>query len=206
MNTAVQFNAQARSDFGKGRSRALRTQGKVPSVMYGANREPIHFSLEEKEIKREYFKGGFYAKLVDITIDGTTYKGVPQDLQLHPVNEKVLHADFIAVEEGAEVKVSVPVKFTNYERCIGIKRGGALNVVRYDVELICEQDKIPSGIEVDLSTLNIGDSVHISSVALPEGSRSAIDRDFTIAAVAGRVSKTAREAEAGDTAEGETEE
>ncbi len=196
MNTAVKFNAEARETFGKGRSRALRNEGKVPSVMYGTHCEPIHFALEEKEVKREYFKGGFFAKLIDITIDGKTYKGVPQDLQLHPVNEKVLHADFIAVEEGAEVKVSVPVKFTNYERCVGVKRGGALNVVRYDVELICEQDKIPESITVDLTKLNIGDSVHISSVDLPEGTRSAIDRDFTIAAVAGRVSKATREAEA----------
>jgi large subunit ribosomal protein L25 len=198
MNTAVQFDAEARDNFGRGRSRALRNAGKIPSVMYGTNSEPVHFTLEEKQVKREYHKGGFFAKLVNITIDGKHYKGVAKDLQLHPVSEKIIHADFIAVEAGAELKVSVPVKFTNYERCIGIKRGGALNVVRYNVELLCHQDKIPEEITVDLLNLNIGDSVHISSVNLPEGSRSAIDRDFTIAAVAGRVSKAARESESGE--------
>lgn len=195
METAIQFDGEAREKFGKGQARALRKEGKVPAILYGPKNEPVHFTLEEKELKREYHKGGFFGKVATIKIDGKECYGVPKDLQLHPVNDRVIHADFYQIEKGQEIKIVVPVRFINYDRCIGIKRGGALNVVRYDLELTCQPNALPESIEVDLQELNIGDSVHISHITLPEGVRSSIDRDFTIAAVAGRVSKEARETE-----------
>lgn len=201
METAIQFEAHSRQSTGKSDARAIRAKGRVPAVLYGGNQEPMHFTLEEKEVKRQYNKGGFFGKVASITVDGKQCYGVPKDLQMHPVNDHILHADFYRVEEGQEIRVVVPVKFYNYERCIGIRRGGALNVVRYDVELLCRPDAIPENVQVDLQPLNIGDSVHISHINLPENVRSAVDRDFTIAALAGRVSKEAREAEAGSDSE-----
>jgi large subunit ribosomal protein L25 len=198
MKTAYNFEAESRSTFGTGGSRALRNAGKVPAILYGNSGETLHFAIAEKDVKREYFKGGFFGKVVTLTIEGKEVYGVPRDIQMHPVNDRVLHADFYRVEKGQEVKVTVPVKFINSDRCIGIRRGGALNVVRYSLDLYCQPDAIPTQVEVDLLKLNIGDSVHISHVKLPENARPTIDRDYTIAAVAGRVSKTAREAEAGE--------
>jgi large subunit ribosomal protein L25 len=198
MKTAYNFEGESRSTFGTGGSRALRNAGKIPAVLYGSKGEPMHFAVTEKDIKREYFKGGFFGKVVTLTIDGKESYGVARDIQMHPVNERVLHADFYRVEKGEEIKVTVPVKFTNADRCIGIRRGGALNVVRYNLDLYCQPDAIPEQVEVDLLKLNIGESVHISHVSLPEGARPTIDRNYTIAAVAGRVSKTARESEAGE--------
>jgi large subunit ribosomal protein L25 len=198
MKTAYQFEAEGRSAFGTGGARAVRNSGKVPAVLYGGQSEPVHFAVTEKDIKREYLKGGFFGKVVTLNIDGKAIYGVPCDVQTHPVSDRIIHADFYRVEAGSEVKVTVPVKFINSDRCIGIRRGGALNVVRYSLELFCQPDAIPEMIEVDLLKLNIGDSVHISHVALPAGARPTIERDFTIAAVAGRASKVAGAAETGD--------
>ena len=195
MKTAYQFEAEARDARGTGGARELRNSGKVPAVLYGGKTEPVHFSVSEKDIKREYLKGGFFGKVITLNINGNAAYGVPCDIQTHPVTDRILHADFYRVEAGSEVKVTVPVKFINADRCIGIRRGGALNVVRYSLELYCQPDAIPEAVEVDLLKLNIGDSVHISHVALPEGVRPTIERDFTIAAVAGRASKTAGAAE-----------
>jgi large subunit ribosomal protein L25 len=198
MKTAYTFEAEQRTHFGTGGARALRNSGKVPAVIYGSSGEPVHFAVAEKDLKREYFKGGFFGKVVTLVVDGQNIYGVPRDIQLHPVNDRVLHADFYRVEQGEAIKVTVPVRFINADRCVGIRRGGALNVVRYSLELYCQPDAIPEHIDVDLLKLNIGESVHISHVALPEGARPVIDRDYTIAAVAGRASKTAKDGEGAD--------
>jgi large subunit ribosomal protein L25 len=195
MKTAYQFDSEIRETFGTGGSRAARNSGRVPAVLYGGKGEPVHFTISEKDVKREYHKGGFFGKVVSFNLGGKELFGVPCDVQTHPVSDRVIHVDFIRVEKGAEIKVQVPVKFTNMERCIGIRRGGALNVVRYNLELFCKADAIPAVIEIDLLKLNIGDSVHISHVGLPEGVRPTIDRDFTIAAIAGRASKVVGEGE-----------
>lgn len=196
MKTSCTLQAVRRDSLGTGSARELRRGGHVPSVLYGSDAQPVHFAVEEKEIKREYHKGGFFGRVVTLKIDGKDVFGIPKDIQLHPVSDRVVHADFLKVEPGKDVKVMVPVKFSNYERCVGIRRGGTLNVVRYELELLCAPNAIPDMIEVDLLNLNIGDSVHISHVSLPEGVRPTIERDFTIAAVAGRVSKATAESEA----------
>ncbi len=208
MKTACTFEGTTRKEVGTGSARALRNEGKVPSVIYGSKDAPLHFSIDENLIKREYQKGGFFGKLVTLTIDGKAVYGIPKDIQMHPVNDHIMHVDFLKVEEGKDVKVLVPVIFLNADRCTGIRRGGTLNVVRYDLEVYCHPDAIPESVEVDLQPLNIGDSIHISHISLPEGVRPTItDRDFTIAAIAGRASKATREAEeAEEGEEGEGEE
>ena len=123
--------------------------------------------------------------MVDVKVDGTTHRSLPRDVQYHPVTDAPLHVDFMRVGAGARVTVAVPVTFINHERSIGLRRGGILNIVRHAVDLSCTVDNIPDRLVVDLDGLDIGDSVHIGAVTVPEGARVTItDRDFTIASIA----------------------
>ncbi len=207
MKTAIQFDAEDRTEKGKGAARAARRGGRIPAIIYGKGMSNVDFSLEEKALKLEYLKGGFYSKIVTIKVGKDEFLALPKQLQLHPVTDRIEHADFLRVDEKSEINVWVPVRFINQERCVGIKRGGALNVVRHEVELVCNINNIPDAIEVDILDANIGDSKHISEITLPEGVRPAIsDRDFTIATIAGRAkqAETAEsEGEEGEAAEGE---
>jgi large subunit ribosomal protein L25 len=115
---------------------------------------------------------------------GTTARTLPKDVQFHPVSDRPLHVDFLRISEHSSVHVNVPIKFTDEERSRGLKRGGVLNTVRHELELICDAAEIPDEIEISLAGLDIGDSLHISAVTLPKGAESAItDRDFTIATI-----------------------
>jgi large subunit ribosomal protein L25 len=145
----------------------------------------VTISLEPRELGRALAREGFFAHLVDIQLDGTTHRTLPRDIQYHPVTDKPLHVDFMRVEAGAQVTVTIPVHFINQERSPGLRRGGILNIVRHGVEMLCSIDNIPEHIVVDLDGLDIGDSIHIGAVALPEGARPVIqERDFTIASIA----------------------
>ncbi len=205
METTYQFDAQIRPECGTSSARTLRNNNRVPAVLYGADQEPIHFSIEEKEIQRCYLKGGFFGKLVTLNLDGKAIYSVAKDIQKHPVNDRILHVDFTLVEAGKEMRALVPVRYLNSERCVGIRRGGTLNVVKFAVELYCMPENIPESLSVNLQAMNIGESVHISDIDLPEGARTVIKRDFTLAAIAGRVSRAARDAEAGEGTEEEAE-
>jgi large subunit ribosomal protein L25 len=190
MQVAYKFDGEARDLTGTGAARALRNAGRVPAVLYGeGSNDELRFSVIEKDLKREYQKGGLFGKVVALVIDGKEINCIAKDLQIHPVKGSVIHADFMRVEASKNVKALVPVKFINRDRCVGIRRGGTLNVVRFDVELSCPPANIPEKIEIDLLNVNIGESIHISKIELPEGVTPTIDRDFTIAAIAGRASK-----------------
>lgn len=190
MKTAVQFKAESRERTGKGGARALRRDGMIPVIIYANGEAPINLAIDEKSLKLEFHKGSFFSKIVGIEAGGKTITALPKDVQLHPVTDRIEHADFMKVDAKSDIHVFVPVRFRNQEKSIGLKRGGVLNVVRHDLELVCKPDNIPQAIEIDLAEVNIGDSIHISHVALPEGVRPAItSRDFTIATVAGRSTK-----------------
>lgn len=187
MKSAYQFNAEKRENTGRGAARAVRREGKVPAVMYSTRMEPVSFALVEKELDKEYKKGAFTSKLVEITLDGKKYFALPRDVQTHPVSDRIEHADFLQVDEKSKIRVHVPVKVLNADKSIGLKRGGAMNIVRHTVELICSPDTIPSRIEVDVKEAEIGDSIHISAVTLPAGVKPVIsDRDFTLITITGR--------------------
>ena len=182
MSDALTLPAEARERAGKGASRTLRREGRVPAVIYGGKEAPTMIHVEAKELTRQLNTGHFMNSIVEITLDGKTIKTLPKDVALHPVTDRPEHADFLRLAKGAKVEVSVPVIFANEEKSPGLKKGGVLNVVRHEVELVCEADSIPSEIEIDVSGKEVGDSIHISEVKLPEGSESAItDRDYTIA-------------------------
>ena len=184
MSDALTLPAEARDRAGKGASRVLRREGRVPAVIYGGKEEPTPIHVEAKELVRQLGTGHFMNSIVMIELGGKQVRTLPKDVALHPVTDRPLHVDFLRLAKDAKIHVNVPVHFVNEEGSPGLKKGGVLNVVRHELELVCESDKIPDEIALDVTGLDIGDSIHISHVTLPEGSVSAItDRDFTIATV-----------------------
>ncbi|KEO87134.1 50S ribosomal protein L25 [Erythrobacter sp. JL475] len=182
MSDTLTLPAERRERAGKGASRALRREGRIPAVIYGGKEEPTTIHVEEKELVRQLMTGHFMNSIVNIEVGGETIRTLPKDVALHPVTDRPTHADFFRLSKDAKVDVSVPVIFINEEKSPGLKKGGVLNVVRHELELVCAADKIPGEIEIDVTGKDVGDSIHISEVNLPEGSASAItDRDFTIA-------------------------
>ena len=182
MSDALTLPAETRERAGKGASRALRREGRVPAVIYGGKEEPTPIHIEEKELAKQLGTGHFMNSIVEIEIGGKKHRTIPKDVALHPVTDRPTHADFFRLSKGGKIEVSVPVVFLNEEASPGLKKGGVLNVVRHELELVCDNDKIPGEIEIDVTGKEVGDSIHISEVTLPEGSESAItDRDFTIA-------------------------
>ena len=179
------LNAEPRAQAGKGAARAMRKAGRVPGIIYGDNKEPVMISLVPRELSRVLAYRGFFATLIDVKVDGTVHRTLPRDVQLHPATDAPMHVDFMRVGGHAQVTVTVPVVFVNPEMSPGIRRGGILNIVRHGIELSCPVDNIPDQLVVELNGLEIGDSIHISRVIVPEGCRPTIaERDFTIASIA----------------------
>ena len=184
MSEALTLAAEARERAGKGASRALRREGRVPAVVYGGKEEPMGIHVEERLLRRMLGTGHFTNSIVMIEVGGKSVRTLPKDVHFHPVSDRPLHVDFLRLAKDATVEVSVPVLFINEEDSPGLKRGAVLNIVRHELELICDADKIPDDIRIDVTGLDVGDSIHISNVTLPAGSVSAItDRDFTIATI-----------------------
>jgi len=185
MSDVQNLSAELRSRAGKGAARQTRRDGRVPGVIYGNKQPATLISVEPRELLRQLRKKAFHATLFDIACDGKKERVLPRDVQFDPVSDKPTHVDFMRVGEHTRVYVDVPVVFQNEAQSPGLKRGGVLNIVRHEVELVCSVDHILQQIIIDLAGLDIGDSVHISMVKLPEGVRPAIaDRDFTVAAIA----------------------
>src|SRR5215467_4212285 len=179
------LSAELRAKAGKGAARAARRAGRVPGIIYGDNKEPVLISLEPRELSRALANRGFLATLLDVKVNGAVHRTLPRDVQRHPATDAPLHVDFMRVGGHTEVTVTVPVVFINPEMSPGIRRGGILNIVRHGIELSCPVDKIPEQLVVELNGLEIGDSIHISRVIIPEGCRPTItERDFTIASIA----------------------
>lgn len=211
---AVVIKAENREVAGTGPARATRRQGKTPAIIYGGDqgKAPANITIDTNELTKEYHKGHFLSKLVDIQVGKESEHVIPRAIQVHPVTDEVLHADFLRVTDKTKIAVMVKVNFLNEDTCPGLKRGGVLNIVRRDVELLCSAKNIPDHLDVDLGGLEIGESAHISSVTLPKGATPTItDRDFTIATLVGRMAEEVEEApaeeeegeEGAETAEGE---
>ena len=204
MSDALTLPAEARERAGKGASRVLRREGRVPAVIYGGNEEPQTIHVEEKELVRQLGTGHFMNSIVMIEAGGKSIRTLPKDVAFHPVSDRPLHVDFLRLAKDAKVEVLVPVLFTNEEASPGLKKGGVLNIVRHELDLICDADKIPSEIEIDVTGLEVGDSIHISHVKLPRGADSAItDRDFTIATIVAPSALRSSEGDNETAAEGE---
>lgn len=204
MSDLLTLSAEPRDRAGKGASRHLRREGRVPAVIYGDKKEPLAVHLNERELVKALGTGHFMNSVVMIDAGGAATRTLPKDVQFHPVTDRPLHVDFLRIGEHSTVHVNVPLRFTDEELAPGIKRGGVLSVVRHEVELIVDAANIPDEIVVTLKGYEVGDSIHISAVALPEGAKPAIDdRDFTIATITAPSALKSQEGEAA--AEGESE-
>ncbi len=188
MSDVIQLTAEPRERTGKEAARALRKTKMVPAIVYGGKEEPVKIALVEREIKRELeMNPRFFSSVVSINLGRKKIQVIPREAQTHPVKGHPLHLDFLRAAKGSTVTVEVPVHFLNEEKCPGLRRGGVLNIVRREIELVCPVEAIPDQIDVDLAGIEIGDSVHISAVTLPANVTPTItDRDFTICAVVGR--------------------
>ncbi len=203
MSDQLTLSAESRDRAGKGASRELRNSGRVPAVIYGNKEAPEGIHLEAKALNKALGTGHFFNSVVMIEVGGKQVRTLPKDVQFHPVSDRPLHADFLRIGEHSEVHVEVPVHFTDETTSPGMKRGAVLNIVRHELELVCDAAMIPDEIEISLHGLDVGDSIHISHVKLPEGSRSAItDRDFTIATL---VAPSGMKSQEGDTAKTEAD-
>lgn len=197
MSDTITLAAETREQVGKGASRSLRREGRVPAVIYGQNKAPAAIHLEEKALVKALMTGHFMNSV--IMVDGQ--RTLAKDVSFHPVTDRPVHVDFLRVGEHTTVTVAVPVVFADDEESPGIRKGGVLNVVRHELELVVDAADIPAEITVSLKGKDVGDTIHISEVALPKGATPAIeDRDFTVATiVAPSALKSAGSDDAGDT-------
>ena len=197
MSDQLTLSAETRDRAGKGASRELRRQNRIPAVIYGNKKDPEMIHVEEKALVKLLMTGHFMNSVIELELGGKKQIALPKDVSFHPVSDRPTHVDFFRIDKNAKVEVNVPVHFINEEASPGLKRGGVLNVVRHELELVCEADKIPEDIAIDVTGYDVGDSIHISNVTLPSGSVSAItDRDFTIATI---VAPSAMKSSEGDT-------
>jgi len=184
MPAVESIRAEARDRAGKGAARATRRTGRVPAVIYGDKKEPTLISLDPKELDRLVHKKAFFATLLDVEIGGTKHRVLPRDVQFDPVFDKALHADFQRVNKDSKIHVNVPVVVKNEAQSPGLKRGGVLNLVRHEIEFLCDPDNIPQQVVVDITGLDIGGSVHISSVELPKGATpTSREANFTVVSI-----------------------
>lgn len=184
MADATTISAERRDGTGKGVARAVRRMGRVPAVIYGNKSEPISITIDAKDLALLADNPKFFIQVLDVEVDGDTHQVLPRDLQLHPVTDRLMHVDFLRFSANTLIVVLVPVSFINAEESPGLKRGGVLNIVRREVELRCSPLAIPQELVFDLEGLDIGASIHIKSIELPDGATATTERDFTVATVA----------------------
>ena len=184
MSQIQELVAQSRSGTGKGPAYQTRQKGLIPAVIYGGGDVPENIALDRHLLERHALTGTFLTTLFMLDVSGKKTRVIPREMQLDPVSDRPVHVDFMRLPEGATVRLAIPVRFKGNESSPGIKRGGVLNIVRHEVELLCPADNIPPYIEGDLSALDIHDTLHISAFTLPAGVQPVIrDRDFTIASI-----------------------
>jgi len=209
MSDTIQMSATKRDRAGKGSARAARRSGLIPAVIYGGKTAPETININDNSFRKLMSQPGIMSHVIALDVEGKTTNVLPRDIQFHPVTDAPLHVDFLRITASSTVMVMVPVVFTNEDASPGLKGGGVLNIVRHEIEMSCSATSIPESLTVDLTGTEIGDSVHISAVSLPENTQPTItDRDFTIATIAAptvevEVEETVEEETAGESEEEE---
>ncbi len=183
MSEETIFSAEPRERAGKGPNRAVRRTGRIPGVIYGGQEAPQMVSLDVPQIAKAHSTGKMMSRLYEVELGGKKTRVIPREVQVDPVHDTPIHVDLMRVVSGSPVTLNIPVEFKGLENSPGIKRGGVLNIVRHDIEMIVDPDNIPDHIEANLEGLDINDSLHISAITLPPGTRPRITRNFTIATV-----------------------
>jgi len=185
MTQVLSLEVEKRENVGKGGARATRRAGMVPGIIYGDNKEPVSIRVPQNVLEKEIHAGGFFTHLYDVSVDGSKQRVLAREVQFHPVNELPQHIDFMRVTEKTVINVEIPVHVMDAEQCAALKAGGILNVIRHTVELYVRANNIPESINVNIADMQVGDSLHISEITLPDGAKPVIDdRDFTILQVA----------------------
>jgi len=186
MSELISLKATARPRAGKGAARQARRDGNVPAVIYGDQLTPETINLEYNALWKQVLKGHFTSTAIELNVEGKKHIVLARDVQVDPVRDTPLHVDFQRVGKDGVIRVSIPVHFVNELLSPGLKRGGVLNIVRHDIEVFCPYQNIPRFFDVSLEGLEIGRSIHVSALNLPEGVTPVIkNRDFTIATIAG---------------------
>lgn len=203
MSAVKQIQAVARDGVGKGAARAVRRQGQVPAVIYGGGAPAAPIALDFNQTKQMIFAGHFLTTIFEIDVDGQKTRAIPRDYQLDPVKDFPVHVDFLRLAEGQSIKVTIPVHVVGQEDSPGLKRGGALQVVEHAIELLVPTDAIPDAIEVSIAALDIGGTVHLSDVVLPEGAKAVAQDDVTLVTVVAPSGLDDEAAAAGDAASDE---
>jgi len=195
MTSTHTVNAQERKAAGTGAARSLRRNNLIPAVVYGGSLEPVALAIDEKQLAQEYLSEGFFNRVLTLKVDNKEHVVLPKEVQLHPVTDRVIHADFQRVDANSRVRVHVPIHFQNEEKCPGVKRGGTLNIVLHSLEVICSPSDIPEFIDADLSTLEIASSLTLSAIELPVSVKSANPtRDNVLATIVGAAKEATTEA------------
>jgi large subunit ribosomal protein L25 len=187
--------AESRAKAGKGAARAVRRTGSIPGVIYGDNKEPVLISLTEKDVQKAVLTKGFFTQLCDIEVAGKKNLVLPRDVQLDPVSDRPVHADFLRVTEKTIIRVHVPVTVINHKDSPGITKGGVLNLVRHEVDIYCSATAIPTEFIVDLKGVDVGTSIHIGDIKLPNAVKPAVQGNFTLVTI---VAPSAMKSEVGD--------
>jgi large subunit ribosomal protein L25 len=198
----IVLNVEVRGETGTGAARAARRDGKVPGVLYGGGKDPVAIAVRSNEFRKALYTGKLLGHLVTLKHGGETQPVIAKDIQLHPVTDEPWHFDLFRVDEHQLIKIAVTVRFQNQEDSPGLKRGGTLNVVRHEVELMVPADKIPEELVADVTGLEIGATIRVSDIPLPDGASSASDRDVVVATIAGSSAQASEDAaaEAGEEA------
>ncbi len=184
MSKIVQLKATQRGRAGKGASRAVRREGLVPGVVYGDKQEAQMVSLNYRELEPHIQTGRFLSTLVDLEVEGKTIRAIPRDIQFEPIRDFIVHVDFLRLGKASRIAVDIPVHFKGQEASPGIKAGGSLNIVSHTLSLYCSAEFIPDEITVDVAGLQIGASIHMSDIKLPEGVTAVSRDDVTLCTIA----------------------
>ncbi|MEN8236181.1 MAG: 50S ribosomal protein L25/general stress protein Ctc [Pseudomonadota bacterium] len=203
------LKVELRDRVGTGGARATRRAGQIPGIVYGNNEDPVAIAIELRDANKELNRPGFMSHLYELQLDGKKVRALPRDVQYDVVKGQPLHIDFLRVSRKSQIVVGVPVTFINEDASPGLKRGGVLNVLIHELELKCPADSIPEVLEIDVTGLEIGDTIHLVDVTLAKGIEAAHpDRDNTIAtmvAPSSVKSEATAEGEAGEAEEAESE-
>jgi large subunit ribosomal protein L25 len=180
--TVKELKATARPSVGKGAARAERRAGRVPGVIYGNNQPPLPISVDDRDLRQRILAGRFLTTLYDIELEGKKHRVIPRDFHLDPIRDFPLHVDFMRLGEGATIRISVPLHVQKAEASPGVKRGGTVNIVTHTIDIECSVDNIPQYIEVDVSGLEIGHSLHLEDITLPSGVKP-LRKDLTLVTI-----------------------
>lgn len=196
MSELLELAAEMREKFGTGVARDLRRKGMVPAMVYGAAKEVLAVSIEEKEITKHWTrKPGFISTVIQIKVGNKTHKVLPKAVELHPITDIVRHVDFVHLEEKTQ-RMEVPVVYEGKERALGVKRGGFFNIIKRTITLLCDVNNIPKNINIDVTNMHIGKSLKAKNIKLPEGVQLASKNDFIMATIIGRKGSKSEDEEA----------